>query len=86
MSQPLCTVEDMENLIQWWWGPLEAIVDFGGWIVVLGALALWGWVFPAENTPATKNIRDLTKEENAEWKKNRDRLRDIERGRFFGRR
>ena len=35
------------DLIQWWWGPLEAIVDFGGWIVVLGALALWGWIFPA---------------------------------------
>lgn len=73
------------DLISWWWGPVEAVIDFGGWIVVLGALFLWGNLFSAEDTPATKDIPTLTKEQNREWKKKRDLMRDIERGRFFDR-
>lgn len=73
------------DLISWWWNPLVAIVDFGGWVVVLGALFLWGYLFPAEDTPATRDIKDPTPEERREQKQKRDLMRDIERGRFFGR-
>lgn len=77
------------DLISWWWNPLVAIIDFGGWVVVLGALFLWGYLFPADTETTREYAPDRTPEEekkrNAEWKRERDLMRDIERGRFFGR-
>lgn len=39
----------IDALLNWWYNPALAIVQWGGWFIVFGAFAIWGWVWSKDD-------------------------------------